>query len=192
MVTRPPGADGALRLVVNAARKAVDYRADRRASARAAVRLTPLDDAALIALQGPLAAATLAGSRPARASTTMAFMSARSPRASAMFETFVSRSGYTGEDGYEISLPAAHADAFARRLLGQPGRSRRSASARAIRCGSRRASASTAMSSTRPSIRSKRRSPGRSRSAGAPRAAFPARSASCGRFAKGRLACAWA
>src|SRR5208283_5203389 len=34
--------------------------------------------------------------------------------------TFVSRSGYTGEDGYEISLPAAHADAFARRLLDEP------------------------------------------------------------------------
>jgi aminomethyltransferase len=34
-------------------------------------------------------------------------------------ETFVSRSGYTGEDGYEISLPAAQAGAFARRLLAE-------------------------------------------------------------------------
>ena len=35
-------------------------------------------------------------------------------------ETFVSRSGYTGEDGYEISLPASHADMLARLLLAQP------------------------------------------------------------------------
>ena len=37
------------------------------------------------------------------------------------FETFVSRSGYTGEDGYEISLPAAGANSFARQLLALPG-----------------------------------------------------------------------
>jgi aminomethyltransferase len=33
---------------------------------------------------------------------------------------FVTRSGYTGEDGFEISVPATHAEAFARALLGQP------------------------------------------------------------------------
>ena len=59
MVTRPPGADGVLRLVVNAARKDVDF-ALVRERLPAGVRLTPLDEAALIALQGPLAAATLA------------------------------------------------------------------------------------------------------------------------------------
>ncbi len=49
----------------------------------------------------------------------MAFMSAKPARVCDV-ETFVSRSGYTGEDGYEISLPAAEADAFARRLLAEP------------------------------------------------------------------------
>ena len=115
MVTRPPGADGALRLVVNASRKAVDY-ALVAESLPAGLRLTPLDDAALIALQGPLAAATLARLAPGEGLEAMAFMSAKPARLCDV-ETFVSRSGYTGEDGYEISLPAAEADAFVRRLL---------------------------------------------------------------------------
>jgi aminomethyltransferase len=117
MVTRPPGADGALRLIVNAARKAVDF-AVLRERAPSSVRLTPLPDAALIALQGPLAAATLARLAPEEGLETMPFMSARPARISG-FETFVSRSGYTGEDGYEISLPA-QAESFARILLDQP------------------------------------------------------------------------
>src|SRR4029077_13640921 len=37
----------------------------------------------------------------------------------AEFETFVSRSGYTGEDGYEISLASSEAESFARLLLSQ-------------------------------------------------------------------------
>jgi aminomethyltransferase len=119
MVTRPPGADGALRLVVNAARKAVDFDLIRR-RLPAGVRLTPLPDAALIALQGPLAAPTLARLAPGEGLETMAFMSAR-PARIAEFETFVSRSGYTGEDGYEISLASSEAERFARLLLSQPG-----------------------------------------------------------------------
>ena len=67
MVTRPPGADGALRLVVNASRKAVDF-ALIRERLPSGVRLTPLPEAALIALQGPLAAATLARLAPERRS----------------------------------------------------------------------------------------------------------------------------
>ncbi len=102
MVTRPPGADGVLRLVVNAARKEVDFALIRQRMP-SGVRLTPLPEAALIALQGPLAAATLARLAPGEGLETMAFMSAR-PARLAEFETFVSRSGYTGEDGYEISL----------------------------------------------------------------------------------------
>jgi aminomethyltransferase len=119
MVSRPPGAEGALRLVVNASRKEVDFALIRQ-SLPSGVRLTPLPDLALIALQGPLAAATLAGLAPGEAVETMAFMSAR-PARIAGFETFVSRSGYTGEDGYEISLASKEAEDFARLLLREPG-----------------------------------------------------------------------
>ena len=115
MVTRPPGADGALRLVVNASRKAVDFALIRRRMP-SRLRLTPLAEAALIALQGPLAASTLARLAPAEGLETMPFMSAR-PARIADFEIFVSRSGYTGEDGYEVSLASAQAENLARILL---------------------------------------------------------------------------
>jgi aminomethyltransferase len=118
MVTRPPGADGALRLVVNASRKEIDF-ALIRERLPAGVRLTPLPEASLVALQGPLAAATLARLAPQEPIETMAFMSAR-PARIAGFETFVSRSGYTGEDGYEISIASAQAEGFARVLLDEP------------------------------------------------------------------------
>jgi aminomethyltransferase len=118
MVTRPPGASGTLRLVVNAARKAVDFALIRQ-RLPAGMRLTLLPGAALTALQGPLAAATLARLAPGEGIETMGFMSAR-PARIAGFEIFVSRSGYTGEDGYEISLPSSQAESFARVLLSQP------------------------------------------------------------------------
>jgi aminomethyltransferase len=118
MVTRPPGADGVLRLVVNASRKEVDF-ALMREQLPAGVRLTPLPELALIALQGPLAAPTLARLAPQEAIETLPFMSAR-PAGIAGFDTFVSRSGYTGEDGYEISLAATQAEAFSRTLLAEP------------------------------------------------------------------------
>jgi aminomethyltransferase len=118
MIARPPAADGVLRLVVNASRKLVDF-ALIRDRAPSSVRLTPLGEAALIALQGPLAAATLSRLAPGEGLEAMPFMSAR-PARIGEFETFVSRSGYTGEDGYEISLAAAQADSFARTLLSQP------------------------------------------------------------------------
>lgn len=117
MVTRAPGADGVLRLVVNAGRKAIDF-ALVRARLPAGVRLTSLDEMALIALQGPLASPTLTRLAPGEGLERMPFMSARPVRLGGV-ETFVSRSGYTGEDGYEISLPTARADMFARLLLSQ-------------------------------------------------------------------------
>jgi aminomethyltransferase len=118
MVTRPPGADGALRLIVNASRKEIDFALIRR-RLPSNIRLTPLPEAALIAIQGPLAAATLARLAPGEGLETMAFMSAR-PARLAEFETFISRSGYTGEDGYEISLASNEAESFARLLLNEP------------------------------------------------------------------------
>jgi aminomethyltransferase len=118
MVTRPPGADGVLRLVVNASRKEADF-ALMSGRLPAGVRLTPLPRAALIALQGPLAAATLAALAPGESLETMGFMSARPARLAGV-ETFISRSGYTGEDGYEISLASTQAESFARTLLSRP------------------------------------------------------------------------
>ena len=119
MVARPPGGNGVLRLVVNAARKAVDFAllAERLPKA---LRLMPLEDAALIALQGSTAASALARLAPGEGLETMPFMGAKRARV-ADIETFVARSGYTGEDGYEISLPAAQAERFARLLLAEPG-----------------------------------------------------------------------
>jgi aminomethyltransferase len=85
----------------------------------AGVSLTPLGGAALIALQGPLAAQTLARLAPGEALEAMGFMSVR-PARLGEFEVFVSRSGYTGEDGYEISLASTEAETLARRLLSEP------------------------------------------------------------------------
>ena len=112
MQSRPHGADGRLNTVVNAARKAVDYEflGQRLPDS---VKLTPRPDRALLALQGPLAAQVLARVAPGFAA--LPFMGVK---ADAGLE--VSRSGYTGEDGYEISLPAAQAEGFARRLLAEP------------------------------------------------------------------------
>jgi aminomethyltransferase len=68
---------------------------------------------ALIALQGPRAAEVLVEA------ADLKFMHARTLRVDGA-ECFVSRSGYTGEDGFEISLPAAHAVALVRKLLAHP------------------------------------------------------------------------
>jgi aminomethyltransferase len=117
MATRPPGANGRIALVVNAARKAVDF-ATLRAALPAGVALTIADDSALVALQGPAASSVLARLAPGEGVETMAFMSSR-PLLLDGFDVTVSRSGYTGEDGFEISLPAEDAMAFARRLLAE-------------------------------------------------------------------------
>ena len=118
MVSRPPDADGRLNLVVNASRKTIDF-ALLESSLPSSVRLTRLDRLALVAVQGPAAVTVLERLEPNSGLATMAFMSAR-PIRFGRFTAFVSRSGYTGEDGFEISLPADEAEAFARRLLADP------------------------------------------------------------------------
>ncbi len=75
------------------------------------------DDRALIALQGPAAAQALA--RHAPGCGALGFMTAAAMRVAGV-DCFVSRSGYTGEDGFEISLPGDAAAALARRLLDEP------------------------------------------------------------------------
>jgi aminomethyltransferase len=100
-------------LVVNAACKAPDE-AHLRAALNDACIIEPLSDRALIALQGPKAALVLA--KLCTDVSAMRFMDA-GPRRVDGIECFVSRSGYTGEDGFEISVPAEHAERLANVLL---------------------------------------------------------------------------
>jgi aminomethyltransferase len=118
MITRPTdGAeDGRLMLVVNAAMKEADY-AHIAAHLPSDVRLVRVDDRALLALQGPAAEAALA--KLASEVVDIAFMSARPVRVGDI-DAHVSRSGYTGEDGFEISVPAERAVELWRALLADP------------------------------------------------------------------------
>ncbi len=118
MVTRPaePDRQDTLFLVVNAACKDADFALIEQTLSGVAA-LTRLEDRSLIALQGPQAAAVL--SRMAPSVATMPFMTAAAMSIDGV-DAIVSRSGYTGEDGYEISVPDADGDAFARRLIDQP------------------------------------------------------------------------
>jgi aminomethyltransferase len=103
-------------LVVNAARKAEDF-ALLRTTIGSQCSVEALEDRALLALQGPAAAAALQRLCPAAAS--LAFMSTMTTEIAGV-PAFVSRSGYTGEDGFELSLPSSEAARIARRLLEQP------------------------------------------------------------------------
>jgi aminomethyltransferase len=104
MVTRSldPDEDGALYLVVNAASKSEDY-AHIEARLPPNVKLIRAEHRGLIALQGPGAEAALATLAPEAAE--MGFMSSRTMKVAGI-KANVSRSGYTGEDGYEISADA--------------------------------------------------------------------------------------
>ncbi|HSP24536.1 MAG TPA: glycine cleavage system aminomethyltransferase GcvT [Saliniramus sp.] len=102
MVTRPvdPAMDGKLFLIVNAGTKEGDY-LHMAARLPADVRLERADDRALMALQGPKACGVL--SRLAPEAADMTFMTGRFMDIAGI-PAHVSRSGYTGEDGYEISV----------------------------------------------------------------------------------------
>src|SRR3989442_12981413 len=101
-----------LLLIVNAACKAADL-AHLRQHLGQTCKIDPLPDRALIAVQGPLAEAALA--RLAPAITAMRFMDVRTVRILSA-DCEVSRSGYTGEDGFEISIPADRVEVLARAL----------------------------------------------------------------------------
>jgi aminomethyltransferase len=115
MVTRPanPLQDGELILVVNASTKEADY-AHMAARLPAGVELRRFDDRALLALQGPQAEAVLGGQAPDIAS--LAFMQAAETMIGGI-PAHVSRSGYTGEDGFEISVTASRAAELWRLLM---------------------------------------------------------------------------
>jgi aminomethyltransferase len=114
MITRRPGD---LFLIVNAGCKAADIaHLVTNISHRCTVQ--PLPDRALLALQGPKAAQALAELNTDVAKLT--FMTGMSAKLAGI-DCYLTRSGYTGEDGYEISAPSDQADALARAILALPG-----------------------------------------------------------------------
>ena len=103
-------------VIVNGACKAGDIaHIQDRIGARCAV--VPLPTQALLALQGPQAVAAL--SRLVPGVESLVFMTGGRFRWGVV-DLFVTRSGYTGEDGFEISVPGEQAEAFARALLAEP------------------------------------------------------------------------
>jgi len=108
--------EASLYLVVNAATKEADfaYIAERL---KGLAVLAPQPERALMALQGPAAAAALA--RHAPGVDAMTFMKAVRGEIDGV-PAIVSRTGYTGEDGFEISVACKHAEAIARALLKEP------------------------------------------------------------------------
>ncbi|WP_178117781.1 glycine cleavage system aminomethyltransferase GcvT [Pseudomonas sp. R5(2019)] len=104
-------------LVVNAACKDQDLAHLRKHLAGQCEIESLFEERALLALQGPAAVTVLARLAPQVAS--MVFMNFARVQLLGV-ECFVSRSGYTGEDGFEISVPSEHAQALARRLLAEP------------------------------------------------------------------------
>jgi aminomethyltransferase len=113
MVTRY---EDCLYLVVNAACKEADI-AHLHAHLGSGVTIERLDDRALVALQGPKAVDVLARFEPTV--VDMVFMDNRQLTLDGA-DCFVSRSGYTGEDGYEISIPAGDAERLVQRFLAEP------------------------------------------------------------------------
>ena len=104
-------------LVVNAACKDQDL-AHLRQHIGAHCQIQPLfEERALLALQGPAAVRVLERLAPEVAGMT--FMQFK-PVQLLGADCYVSRSGYTGEDGFEISVPAEHAEPLALRLLAEP------------------------------------------------------------------------
>lgn len=107
---------GRLVIVANASRKEID--AHHIAQHLHGVAMDQHPDRALLALQGPAAAGVMASLCPAAAA--LPFMGV-TEGVIGTAPCWISRSGYSGEDGFEISVAAEHADMLARLLLSQPG-----------------------------------------------------------------------
>jgi aminomethyltransferase len=100
-------------LVVNASRKGVDF-AHLAANLPEHITLTQWEDRALLALQGPTAVTVMARLSPDAAA--LPFMGVATVSLGGI-DCLISRSGYTGEDGFEISLPSGQAEALADILI---------------------------------------------------------------------------
>ncbi|MEZ5912717.1 MAG: glycine cleavage system aminomethyltransferase GcvT [Paracoccaceae bacterium] len=103
-------------VVVNAACKAADI-AHMRAHLSDACDVIEVGDRALLALQGPAAEAALEALAPGAAAMRFMDVTTLDWAGTALW---VSRSGYTGEDGFEVSVPADRAEALAEALLANP------------------------------------------------------------------------
>ena len=115
-VSNVSGGDDTLALVVNASCKDNDF-AHIAAAMPAGVQLVLQPDRGLLALQGPMATAVLERLSPGVSG--MAFMAVASVPIGGI-QCLISRSGYTGEDGFEISVAADQAEDLAKLLLAEP------------------------------------------------------------------------
>jgi len=107
---------GDIFIIVNSACKAGDI-AHIQQKIGSRCKVVPMPNMALLALQGPQAVNAL--SRLAPGVEKLVFMTGGRFTVAGC-DCFLTRSGYTGEDGFEISVPAAQADTLARALLAQP------------------------------------------------------------------------
>jgi len=113
LIVSRPDTDGRLNIVVNAGCKEKDYSwIEERLPG--GVELERFDNRALLALQGPKAAGVLAALAPQ--AVELKFMSFAEMKVGSI-TAFVSRSGYTGEDGFEIGVWEQDAEAMAKQLL---------------------------------------------------------------------------
>ena len=171
-------------LVVNAARKEADL-AHLQGRIAGATAVEPLADKALLALQGPAAATVL--SRFAPAVARLGFMTAMETTLDGR-ECLITRSGYTGEDGFEISLPASDAAAVAEMLLAQPEVRPIGLGARDLAAPRGRALPLRARYRRDDDPGRGRARAGRSAGGGGPKAGFPARRSCCASWPKARRA----
>ena len=122
IVTRLGGNDSCYVLVNNAARCGAAWDLWKAAAAKVGATFTPLPDDSLVALQGPRVAEILAGFLPAHRQEIESLHFLDLVELSLRGETILAtRSGYTGEDGYEFSVPMELAEAFFRDLAGLQG-----------------------------------------------------------------------